>query len=143
VEDLLKAVWVKLSTDATLITMTGYTTTTKTIKRANTTTDIKFSTTISKAVTFQEWTDVRTSKTSTGNMHDITYMFVCWSNKNDLECIQLKDYLLTLLNGVDLTNSDIKNYYSEYDDFCTPAYYDKEELAWRIDCRFRFKVVLK
>ena len=142
-EKLIKALWTKLSTDTILKSMTGYSTTTKTIKRANTTTDIKFSDTVTRAVTFELWTDVRTTRSSTCPMRDITFMLVCWSKKNDLECIQLKDYLITLLDGADLTNTDIKNWHSEYDDFVSPCYFDKEELAWRCDIRFRFKVALK
>lgn len=142
-EKLWQSLWNKLSTDTTLISMTGYTTTTKTIKRGNTTSNILFSTTVTRAVTFQEWTDVRTERSSTCPMRDITFLLVCWGKKNDLECVQLKDYLITLLDGADLSDTNILNYHTEFDDFCSPPYFDKEELAWRIDLRFRMKVVLK
>ena len=142
-EKLWTALWNKLSGDATLISMTGYTTTTKSIKRSNTTTNILFSTTVTKAVTFNEWTDVRADRSSTSPIRDVTFLLVCWSKKNDLECVQLKDYLITLLDGADISDASVLNYHSEYDDFASPPYYDKEELAWRIDVRFRFKCALK
>lgn len=141
-EKLWSAIWDKLSNDATLITMTGYTTATRSIKRGNSSKKIAFSDTVLRAVTFQQWTNVRYMKTSTAPIRDITVLFSCWSKKNDLQCVQLRDYLMTLLDGVDLSNADMFNYYSEYDDFSPPPYYDKDEKSWRIDLRFRFRVIL-
>ena len=139
-EDLWKALWLKLSTDPTLIIMTKYTTTTKTIKRSNTTSEIIFNNTtgVTRAVTFGEWSDVRNTRSGNEGLRDITFMVVCWSKYNDLQCVQLKDYLITLLDEVNLTNSDLHNAYSEYDDYSSPPYYEDTEKAWRIDLRFRF-----
>ena len=139
-EKLWEALWNKLTNDATLVSMTKYTTTTKTIKESNNTNSIKFNITsgVTRAVTYGEWTDVRNTRAGNEGLRDITFMLVCWSKINTLECVQLKDYLITLLDEVNLTNTEVHNPYSEYDDFCTPPYWDKEENMWRIDLRFRF-----
>lgn len=143
----MKKLWIaltnKLRGDTTLVSMTGYTSATNTIKRANSLENIVFSETVTRAVTFQEWTDVRTSKSSTDDMRDITMMLVCWSKTGDLEAVELKDYLISLLDGADISDANLLNYYSEYDDFSSAPYYDADEQAWRIDIRFRFKVVEK
>lgn len=141
-KDLWIALLEYLIADSTLVSMTGYTTSTNTISRSNSIEEIKFSDTVTRAVTFQQWTDTRTSESATDNMKDITVLFVCYSKSGDLEAIELSDYLQTLLEGVSLTNSDIHNYYSAFDDFVSPPYYDKDEQVWRVDLRFRFKVAL-
>jgi hypothetical protein len=141
-EKFWEALYVRLSNDPTLCIMTGHTASLPMIKRGYSTENIKFSEIRTRAVTFQQWTDIRSNRSSTSPLRDITILFVCWGKKNDKEVCSLKDYLITLLDGCDLSNASLKNYHSEYDDFCSPPYYDKEELAWRMDIRFRFKVVL-
>jgi len=140
---LWTAIWNKLSNDSTLVSLINYTSSTNTLKRGNSCKKISFSTTKPEAVTFQEWTDVRTNKTSNDGMRDITVLFVCWSKRSDSKSDILADYLITLLDGVDISSDDLLNYYSDYDDFRSSPYYDDDEKAWRIDIRFRFKVVLK
>ena len=142
-EKLWIALSEKLSTDATLISMTGYTTSTNTIKRSNTIDDIAFSSTVTEAVTFGQWTKIRISPATTDPLKNVTFLVVCWSKKNDLKAMQLADYLEILLDGVDLSNADIQNFYSEYDDFTSPPFYEKDENIWRVDLRFRFVVALK
>jgi len=142
-KELWQALWVKLTGDTTLKSMVDYSTSTRTIKRGNTLLNIVFSSSVTRAVTFYEWTDVRSERSSTAPIRDVTFMIVCWSKNGDLEAVELKDYLITLLDGADISDADILNYHSEYDDFSTPPYYDKEEQAWRIDLRFRFRVALK
>lgn len=141
-ELLWEAIWNKLINDNDLISMTGYTTTTKTIKRGNSTEKIKFSETVTRAVTFQEWTNVRSNRSSTSKIEDVTFLFVCWGKQNDKEVASLTDYLKVLLDGCDLTNASLRNLHSEYDDFTSPCYYDSNELCWRCDIRFRFKCAL-
>lgn len=142
-EKLWNALFTKLTNDATLISMVDYSISTNTIKRGNSSENINFSEDVTRAVTFQEWTDAKSSKSSTGKMRDITFMLVCWSKNGDLEAVQLKDYLISLLDDSDISDANIKNYFTEYDDFSSPPYYDNDEQCYRIDLRFRFKVVLK
>ena len=139
-KDLWTAIFQKMVNDTTLVSMTSYTINTNTIKRGNSLHDIQFSSTVNRAVTFQQWTDTRSSRSSTNNMKDITVLFSCYSKKGDIQCIELSDYLQTLFNECSLTNASINNFYSEFDDFVTAPYYDKDEQVWRIDLRFRFKV---
>ena len=73
-EDLWKALWAKLSGDATLVSMVGYTTTTKTIKRSNNTRSIAFTNLVTRAVTFGEWADARLNRSSTSGLRNISFM---------------------------------------------------------------------
>ena len=141
-KDLWTALWEYLIADSTLVSMTGYTSSTYSIKRADDVEKVRYSSTVTRAVVFGQWTDTRTSKSSTNNMKDITVLFSCYSKQSGLKAIELSDYLQVLLSEVRLTNSDINNYYSEFDDFVSAPYYDDKEQVWRVDCRFRFKVSL-
>jgi hypothetical protein len=141
-ELLWESLYSFLTSDSILLLMTGHTSEYEMIKRGNSASEIPFSGTRTRAICFQEWTDVRINKSATSNIRDITFLFCCFGKQNDKEVCSLKDYLIILLDGANLTNVNVKNFYTQYDDFSSPPYFEKAEHVWRIDLRFRCTVKL-